>query len=262
MRTTQRLPRFSARGYRSTHKDFDVPVDLPQPKHNSVAVPCQAGLKSLLREYDMTRTNLALALAAFAITPALAEEKRSADAHEHGHGIFRMAIEDDHAEIELEVPAFDVVGFEHPPSTSDQRQAIADAAAKLGNPAALFAVPEAAGCVAGKIEIGFGAVGGEDHDEHEDHDDEKHDKHDHGDDHDHAEKEHDDHDDHAHDEETHSEVTAHYHLACADTGALDQITFGYFNAFPNAEELDVVVLSAAGQSAGEVSGDNTVFEIE
>ena len=217
----------------------------------------------------MIRTSLAIALAAFVVTPAFAEEKRAADAHQHGHGMFRMAIEDDHAEIELEVPAFDVVGFEHAPSTGGQRQAIAEAAAKLGNLAALFTLPEAAGCVAGKIEIGFGAIAGEDHDDrddhgdHEDHGDEEH-AHEKHDDHDHAEKEHDDHDDHAHNEgeETHSEVTAHYHLACADTGALDQITFGYFDAFPNAEELDVVVLSAAGQSAGEVSGDNTVFEIE
>ena len=57
-------------------------------------------------------------------------------------------------------------------------------------------------------------------------------------------------------------MTAYYRLVCADTGALDRIEFGYFDAFPNAEELDVVILSASGQSAGEVNRDETVFEIE
>ncbi len=207
----------------------------------------------------MTKNFLVFAVGIFAVSAVHAEEKRAADAHEHGHGVFRMAIEDDHAEVELEVPAFDVVGFEHAPSTDDQRQAIAEAAAQLGRPADLFAMPSAAGCVAGRIEIAFGALGGdmhddEEHEEHSDHDD-------------HGDEKHDDHDDHGHEdhaegEDTHSEVTAHYHFACADTGAIDQITFGYFDAFPNAEELEVVVLSAAGQSAGEVGKDETVFSID
>jgi len=214
-------------------------------------------------------------LSAMAVTllasTASAEEKREADAHEHGHGMFRMAIEDDHAVIEIEVPAADIVGFEHAPSTAAQRAAIADAAAVLSRPDILFAIPESAGCAIGQVEIGFGATGGhrhehgdEDHDDHEEHGD---DDHAHDDEHDH-EEDHDDHaeDDHAGDdhksEETHSEVTAHYRLACENPAAIDRIEFGYFDAFPDAEELEVVVLSAAGQSAGEVERDGAVFEIE
>ena len=205
-------------------------------------------------------------LSAMAVTllasTASAEEKREADAHEHGHGMFRMAIEDDHAVIEIEVPAADIVGFEHAPSTAAQRAAMADAAAVLSRPDTLFAIPESAGCAIGQVEIGFGATGGHRHehggDDHEDHED--HDEH--GDEDEHEE----DHDEHAggyHEgEETHSEVTAHYRLACENPGAIDRIEFGYFDAFPDAEELEVVVLSAAGQSAGEVERDEAVFEIE
>lgn len=207
----------------------------------------------------MTRSILcvqALAIA-FGVSAVSAEEKRSADAHEHGHGLFRMAIEDDHAEIELEVPAFDIVGFEHTPSTAEHRATITAAAAMLGRPDTLFAMPDAAGCVVGQVEIGFGALGGHGHD----HGGEEHDEHaDHG----HDEHGHDDHghDDHAGEKEAHSEVMAFYRLVCADTAAIDEITFGYFESFPNAEELEVVVLSASGQSAGEVSRDNAVFEVE
>ncbi len=195
---------------------------------------------------------LPMALLAFT-GAAIAEEKRHADAHEHGHGTFRMIIEDDHAVMEIEVPAADILGFEHAPSTADQRDAMAEAAATLSRPDILFATPESAGCAIGQIEIGFGATGGHrhEHDGHadeDDHDDEKHD--------DHA------HDDHDKEEDTHSEVTAFYRLACEKPEALDQIEFGYFKAFPAAEELEVVILSAAGQSAGEVGPDETVFEIE
>ncbi len=198
-------------------------------------------------------------------TPAIAEEKREADAHEHGHGSFQMAIEEDHAMIELSAPAFDIIGFEHAPSTAEQRATMASAAAALSRPDILFAMPAAAGCAIAQIEIGFGATGGNVH-EHGDHDDEDdHEKHEEYDDKDHDDHDHDDHahDDHADDkEDTHSEVTASYRLACENPSALDQIDFGYFTAFPSAEELEVVILSAAGQSAGEVDASKTVFEIE
>jgi len=203
---------------------------------------------------------------------ALAEESRHADAHEHGHGVFQMVIEEDHAVIELTVPAFDIIGFEHAPSTTAQRAAMADAATALSRPDVLFAVPSGAGCAIGQVEIGFGATGGhrhehdggdhDDHDDHEKHADEKHAHDDDDDEHDHDEHDHDEHDKHDADEEAHSEVTAFYRLACDNPGEIDRITFGYFDAFPAAEELEVVILSAAGQSTGEVSKAGSVFEIE
>ncbi len=190
-------------------------------------------------------------------SPALAEDKRHADAHEHGHGMFQMVIEDDHAVIEMTVPAFDIVGFEHAPSTAAQRVAMAEAAGTLSRPDVLFAMPDDAGCAVGQVEIGFGATGGHRHEhgeDHDDHDEGKHDEHDHD--------AHDDHDDHEKEEENHSEVTAFYRLACDNPGALNRIGFTFFEAFPNAEELEVVILSATGQSAGEVDRKETVFEIE
>ena len=132
--------------------------------------------------------------------------------------------------------------------------------ATLGRPDSLFAMPEGAGCVAGQVEIGFGALGGHLHD-HGGEEEAGHDDHDHGkeaghDDHDHG------HEEDADEEEGHSEVVAYYRIVCEDMTALNRIDFRYFDAFPNAEELDVVVLSAAGQSAGEVEPGETVFTID
>ena len=213
------------------------------------------------------KSAFSLSVALIALTgPALAEEARHADAHEHGHGAFQMVIDDDHTLIEIAVPAFDIIGFEHAPSTADQRDALAKAATSLSRPDLLFTMPEAAECAIGRVEIGFGATGGDhdehDHDDHSDHKD--HDEHkDHDDHKDHAD--HDDykeHDDHKEGEETHSEVTASYLLTCAHPEALNRVEFGYFDIFPDAEELDVVILSVSGQNAGDVDRNNTVFEIE
>lgn len=212
------------------------------------------------------RTALRIAAATMALTgTAVAEETRSAGAHEHGHGTFRMVIDGERALIELTAPAFDIVGFEHAPATAAQRTAIAEAAATLGRPDRLFAMPEAAGCVVGRIAVAFGAVaaGGGDHDghdddDHADHADDDHAEHD-DEGQDHAE---DDHADHAGAGGGHSEVRAAYTLACADPAALDRIDFAYFDAFAGAEELDVVVLSDAGQAAGEVSRGGTTFAVE
>lgn len=45
----------------------------------------------------------------------------------------------------------------------------------------------------------------------------------------------------------HSEFHVTYTLACTDIAAIDAIAFGYFERFPRAEELEVNVVSDAGQ---------------
>jgi hypothetical protein len=70
----------------------------------------------------------AVAVLAFA---ASAEEQRQLGAHEHGHGHLNIAIEAKSVAFELEVPGMDIVGFEHEPSTPEQRAAVAQAKATL-----------------------------------------------------------------------------------------------------------------------------------
>ncbi len=124
----------------------------------------------------------------------------------------------------------------------------------------------------------------EHHDEHkhDDHDDEHHDAHkhddhddEHHDEHKHDEHKHDDHEDEHHDdhaehdahgddhaEENHNEFHADYVLACSNPNALSGITFTYFDRFPNAQEVEVQVISASGAMAFEVLRDSPALTLE
>ena len=186
----------------------------------------------------------ASALTAFFCAGALAEEKREADAHQHGHGALNVALEGETLSIEMETPGADILGFEHMAKATEDKAKVEKARKTLADPVSLFGLSAAAGCSVTDAEIEIGADG----DEH--HDDEEHaekDEHDHEDEHEHG-------DDHADEEESHSEVHAHYMLTCtapAEIAGLDLTAF--FEAFPNAEELDAAILTENGQASGEIT---------
>ena len=205
----------------------------------------------------------ASALTAFFCAGALAEEKREADAHQHGHGALNVALEGETLSIEMETPGADILGFEHMAKATEDKATVEKARKTLADPVSLFGLSAAAGCSVTDAEIEIGADGDEHHDEDEHHDDEEHaekDDHD-AHDEDHAEKDEHDHedehehgDDHADEEESHSEVHAHYMLTCtapAEIAGLDLTAF--FEAFPNAEELDAAILTEDGQASGEIT---------
>ncbi|WP_315901603.1 zinc uptake protein ZrgA [Salipiger bermudensis] len=195
------------------------------------------------------------ALLATPLFPALAQEQRALGAHEHGVGTLDIAIEGGRIEIALRAPGADIVGFEHAAASEADRAAVTAALAKLEDPLQLFALPEAAGCsvVSAHAELESDAF--EHEDEHdEDHGHENEDAHDdHGHD-DHAEE----HDDHI---AGHSEFHAEYALDCTAPAALSQIGFGYFEAFPNALELELQLLSDQGAQAIEITREAPVLDL-
>ena len=202
--------------------------------------------------------------------PAVAEESRSMDAHEHGVGSLNIAIDGSIVAMEFEAPGADIVGFEYAAESAEDRRAIDDAVAVLARPSDLFSMPPAAECTVTEAKASL--VMEEDahdhgeehasHDEHDDHEEEhaSHDEHDHEeehashDEHDH-EEEHASHDEHDEDEAGHTEFHAEYVLNCANPQSIDEIAFGYFEKFPNALELEVQVLTSAGAKAFEVERD-------
>ena len=115
-------------------------------------------------------------------------------------------------------------------------------------------------------EVPNGAVlhEGEEHDDHDEdhahedaHDEQAHDDHD-----DHDDHEHDDHaDEHDDPAPTHSEFHAEYALECAAPSELTQITFAYFEAFPNALELALQLLSDQGAQAFEIDRQAPVLDL-
>lgn len=213
-----------------------------------------------------------LAIAASLALPALAQGQRGLSAHEHGHGQLGIAIEGDAVVMELDVPGADIVGFEHPAESAEDRAAIEQAVTQLASPLALFVLPEAGNCSVTAANV---TLLGDDHGEHGDHEHEDH-AEEHGD-HDHEEHADADHDDHAHeghedehaehdhDEEEvggHTEFRAEYALTCGAPEELTQIDFAYFETFPNAQRLTVQLVSGVAAKAFEVGRDAPVLALD
>jgi GNAT superfamily N-acetyltransferase len=172
-----------------------------------------------------------LAAAALAGAGAAADEpQRQLGAHEHGHSTLNIAIEGGTIELELISPGADIVGFEHPAESEADRAAVAAAEARLADPLSLFVLPAAAGCSIGAAEVEIEAEGRAHEAGHEA-------------------------------EAAHSEFRAAYRLTCADTGAVATIGFAFFDAFPNAREIEVTVVSPRGQSRYEVERAAPTLEL-
>ncbi len=185
-------------------------------------------------------------------TYAHAEEKRDLGAHEHGVGALNIAFQGNEVAMEFEAPGADIVGFEHPAESAEDRAKIDAAIATLAKPMELFRFPNAAKCtlVAAEVELK-----GEEDEHHEEHAEGEH--HDESESHEeHADAHHEE-----HDEASHTEFHAEYRLTCAEPDAIDRIEFGYFETFPNAEELEVQMISDKGTNGFEVVRDNPVLEL-
>ena len=236
--------------------------------------------KTYLTNKGPTMKNALSLFALIAAFPAVAEETRQLDAHEHGVGTLNIAIDGAEVAMEFHAPGADIVGFEYEASGAADLTAIETALAALNAPLELFAMSSAAGCVVNNARAELETEGEhEDHDDHDDHDDDDHheDHEDHKDDGDHEDHEdhedhndHEDHDAHAHDEDHedhgddagHTEFHAEYALSCSSADALSEITFRYFDAFPNAEEVEVQLVTSNGAQAFEVTRATPVLDLD
>ncbi len=178
---------------------------------------------------------------------ASAQETRELGAHEHGHSRLDIAFDGTSVSLELAAPGADIVGFEYPATSAEDLAKVDDAVATLTDPMALFVLPEDANCSVTETEVNLAT-------EHDDHGDEEH----------HADVDHaaEDHasEDHA-DEAGHSEFEASYMLTCTDITAIDAIDFAFFDAFPNARELDIQMISGKGSAGFEVTRDTPMLDL-
>ncbi|WP_248805546.1 DUF2796 domain-containing protein [Pseudomonas sp. MWU13-2100] len=184
---------------------------------------------------------LALPFALLPLVAAQAQEAHehgSLGAHEHGVGRLNAALDGQTLELELQSPAMNLVGFEHPATTDADKAKVAAAHALLEKPLELFNLPKAAGCVATNQALEsplFGDPAPEDADD-------------------------DDDDEHApettgtppaagaehhHD---HSEIHARYQFTCATPAALKTLDLGQvFKTFPATHKIQVQLISGSGQ---------------
>ena len=179
-----------------------------------------------------------LVATAITVTPVLAEENRQLDAHEHGVGQLDMAFDGKQIAMELHAPGADIVGFEYEAESAPERAAVDAAVATLAGPLGLFVLPDAADCSVVQATAGL-----ESEEEHKDDD--------------HAEAKHEDHANEA----GHTEFHAEYLLTCADPTAINNINFSYFDSFPNALEVVVQVITAAGATSFEVERDAPTLDL-
>lgn len=142
--------------------------------------------------------------------------------HVHGVAQLDVVIEGAMLLASLKAPAANLVGFEHVADGEDQINQVYDLVGRMNLPETFWHLPEAAGCEAEEIHVEHHLL--EDEQEH---------------DHDHM---HDDNHDSAH-----SDVVVDYHYTCEHPEQLGQIRVNLFETYPSLQEIQVQLITPAGQ---------------
>jgi hypothetical protein len=198
----------------------------------------------------MRRLLLALPFALLPLTIAQAGaaaqevEHASLGAHEHGTARLNAALDDETLELELDSPAMNLVGFEHPATSDADKTTVSNVRHLLEHPLTLFAVPASAKCIVAKQTLNSPLFGDKpDADEH-DHDED-------------ADEDAVDGAEHHHD---HSEIHARYQFQCDNAAALKTLDLTQlFKTFPATHKVQVQLIAPNGQEGVDATPDNSVL---
>jgi hypothetical protein len=163
----------------------------------------------------------------------------AAEPHVHGAGTLQLVLEGGSLNIELRLPAMDVVGFEHAPREAKHKDAVKKAVALLKDSRKVLAPPDAAQCTVapGAVEselLEDGHAASHKHDKHEA-------------DHDHS------------DGEAHADFEVAYRFDCRRPEAIKQIKVTLFQQLPRLEKLEVESVTSTGQRSQRlVPGQDTI----
>ncbi len=156
--------------------------------------------------------------------------------HQHGRGKFSVALEGQTLQVELEIPAESVVGFEHQPRNKKQRDAIAKAVKLFQKPSGVFVVNAEAGCATqSEAKISSKLLSQEGHHEEEDH---------------------------SHDHEEHADFEVTYQLSCKKPEMVKSVSVKLFQLFPGLSRVDAVGLTSKGQSSARLSSKSAEFKLK
>jgi len=217
-----------------------------------------------------------------------AQTVREHGAHEHGAASLSIALDGSRIYIDLDSPAYNVLGFEHAPSSTAQ-QDVLDAARLALESGSSFVFDSAAEC---SLETGESDHEAEheheashsdesDHDDETAHADESEHEHEasysdesdhddkaaHTDEAEHEDKHEDEHesahsDESEHvDEGAHSDVEAMYVYQCERAESLERITTSLFETFGSFEDIDVQLIGPGGQTGLELNAEQTVIDL-
>jgi len=188
----------------------------------------------------MLKSFTGLVSAAFILAvPALAEETthRQLGPHVHGQGTLDIAIEGKKVELELVAPGMDIVGFEHIPSTDDQKAAVEKAKAKLTDVLSVFKLPAAAKCKVDTANVESRKETHEPGEKDPDEEDEKIPGHE------------------------HSEFHATYTINCEAPESLTGLETVYFANFAGAQLLNVNVTTSKGQTQAQMTREKPTLDL-
>ena len=178
-------------------------------------------------------------------------------AHEHGVVRMGLAVDGQRMSLNLEAPAATVFGFEHDPETEEEIGVVSEAMETLKTRVGeVIAVSSELACELEDVEV---VSAPEVDEEHSHSDDEEHahsddEEHAHSDDEEHS---HSDDEEHSHsdDEDAHSEVRVAVSWFCAQSVEGTDATLRLGSLWPDAELVDLTVITSMGQAAGRVAAD-------
>jgi hypothetical protein len=163
-------------------------------------------------------------IAAIAVSMVAMAATAPAHAHEaHVHGVAKLdvAIEGDTVTLMLDSPLANVLGFEHPPHTEVERQAVAAADARLRQGASLFVLTPDAKCIASATSI------------HSPLADWKNGT--------------------AHQETAHADLEAEYVFKCSQPGRLRDVSVLLFEHFKGFSHIDTQWIGPSGQGGAKLT---------
>ena len=161
-------------------------------------------------------------------------------AHEHGVVRMGLAVDDQRMSLDLEVPAATVFGFEHNPETEEEMGMVSEAMETLRTRVGeVIAVSSELACELEDVEVVSAPEVDEEHSHSEDEDA-------HSDDEEHS---------HSEGEDAHSEVRVSVSWFCAQSVEGTDATLSLSSLWPDAELVDLTVITSMGQAAGRVAAD-------
>ena len=169
-------------------------------------------------------------------------------AHEHGVVRMGLAVDDQRMSLDIEVPAATVFGFEHNPETEEEIRVVSEAMETLRTRVGeVIAVSSELACELEDVEV----VSAPEVDEEHSHSDDE--EHSHSED----EDAHSDDEEHSHSEgeDAHSEVRVSVSWFCAQSVEGTDATLSLSSLWPDAELVDLTVITSMGQAAGRVAAD-------
>ena len=154
-----------------------------------------------------------------------------------GQGTLDIAIEGKKIDMELVAPGMDIVGFEHMPSTDEQKALIEKAKAKLTDVLAVFKLPAAAQCKAEAANVESRKEVHKPGEKDDDEEDEKKPGHE------------------------HSEFHATWTISCKAPESLTGLETVYFANFAGAQLLNVNVTTSKGQTQAQMTRDKPTLDL-